>query len=332
MTSRNATQAVADIASLRSKLVLQLRRSLAGGAEIWSDERTFGRALEAAVDSVVARVTRPGFARRQHARFGQGTDVEAFAPKWLSVSGNAHAVAELRFKGMDPNQPFVELSLTTWSSPKQLNALVREAIAGFGSFQPRLARLSLCPARRRTLKESGLLSVEADQHTLAAPLAALRSVAQRQDSKLALSPIDDVVVAYSSYSQLFDAFEVSDPKTASEVYRSRPEEFAEMVSHGKSFHAHVGGKWAGLVAATPGPLWGQSGWVMHEEFLAKEFRGRGLGLELQRALVARLDGDEVLLWGSIHATNEPSLRTALRNGRQIVQTHYFLGHDSAESK
>jgi hypothetical protein len=63
---------------------------------------------------------------------------------------------------------------------------------------------------------------------------------------------------------------------------------------------------------------------MHEEFLSAEVRGRGLGIELQRSLLQRLPETDGLLWGAIHASNAPSLRTALRLGRKVVQSSYWL--------
>lgn len=320
-------QPLADEASrfaeLHARFLQQLRSSIEPDAAIWENELAFAASLDAALAAVLQRAVGRAFQERQHRRFG-GQPFEAFAARLLSTAaGAAHAVAELRFKSMDRAQPFVELSCVSCEAPAHMAELVEGALGAFAPFGPRRARISLAAAGAAAVTAAGL-HVEADQHTLAASLHSLRSREALPAPRIELRAITDIRESYELYSALFTDFEASCPHIAGELYRSSLEEFADMASYGKSFEAFLDGRRAGLVAATPGELWGQPGWVMHEECLGAEFRGRGLGLDLQRALVERLGGEQGLLWGTIHASNLPSIRTAQRHGRKIVQTHYWL--------
>lgn len=85
----------------------------------------------------------------------------------------------------------------------------------------------------------------------------------------------------------------------------------------------VNGAWAGTVAARSEPLFGIPGFIIVEEVLAAPWRRQGLGPILQRCLAEKIIqqyGENNLLHGTIAGINLPSLRTALRSGREIVTT------------
>lgn len=323
MSVKPLVNEVSRFTELQERFRQQLRSSIEPDTASWGDERSFAASFDAALAAVLQRAVDPAFRERQHRRFG-GQPFEAFAPRLLSTAGGAaHAVAELRFKGMDRAQPFVELSCFSCDTPAQLAELALGALAAFAPFDPRRVRVGLRAADAAALAAVGL-RVEADLHTLAESLHVLRSREELPAPRLELRAIHDVRESYEYYASLFESFEASCPDIARELYCSSLEEFADMASYEKSFEAFLEGHRVGLVAATPGELWGHPGWVMHEECLAAEHRGRGLGVDLQRALLTHLDGEQGVLWGTIHSRNVPSLRTAQRHGRKIVQTHYWL--------
>ena len=66
-----------------------------------------------------------------------------------------------------------------------------------------------------------------------------------------------------------------------------------------------------------------------EEFVVPEWRGRKLGVALQRALMSRLPVDD-LVWGTILGANVASQATALRCGREMVETWWFAPVKLAE--
>lgn len=119
----------------------QLRSALVADAELWEDTAGFEAALDAACEAPLERALDAGFAERVHARFGRGQPLEALASRLLTGAGDAHAVAELRFKGMDRSQPFVELALLTPAALRAPEPFVR-ADAHLGLAAPRLTRAS----------------------------------------------------------------------------------------------------------------------------------------------------------------------------------------------
>ena len=61
-----------------------------------------------------------------------------------------------------------------------------------------------------------------------------------------------------------------------------------------------------------------------EIFLVERWRGRGAAKAVDAALVAKAADRHALVWEHIHCENWPSLRTALAQGRSIIETEYFL--------
>ncbi len=86
----------------------------------------------------------------------------------------------------------------------------------------------------------------------------------------------------------------------------------------------IDGVFAGVLAGTRKDYHGVSGVSILEEILFHEFKGKGNGVHTQRCFAERIKGSYEVLWGTIAQKNEPSLRTALRNGRRISETDYFF--------
>ena len=79
-----------------------------------------------------------------------------------------------------------------------------------------------------------------------------------------------------------------------------------------------------MVAAREEALYGSRAMLIIEIFLAERWRGRGAAKAVDTALVSRMADRYPMVWEHIHAGNSPSLRTALAQGRSIVETEYFF--------
>lgn len=67
------------------------------------------------------------------------------------------------------------------------------------------------------------------------------------------------------------------------------------------------------------------GWRMRERVLSPKFKGSGLGQAVLWRFVESLDaGEDDALWGTISPENQPSLRSALAMGREVVGSVYWL--------
>jgi GNAT superfamily N-acetyltransferase len=233
------------------------------------------------------------------------------------------ALAEIRFKGLDPAQPFVELSLLD-QRDAHIADVASAALDAFAPFQPRRAR-AWFDAESVSEKHVNGLWLAPDQYCLVGHLQTLKQRAE-EASRLHLKRATQGCGAYERYKSLHQQYETERPEVARELYLLPENEFADLLNHGMAYDAFSDSDWAGFVAAAPAPLWGQSGIAVQEEFLATEFRGRGFGPWLQRALLERLTGpDDALLWGTIHACNQPSLRTARAVGRVPIGASCWIG-------
>jgi hypothetical protein len=62
---------------------------------------------------------------------------------------------------------------------------------------------------------------------------------------------------------------------------------------------------------------------MFENFVTERWRGKGIASWLQSVYLTSLRERFEYVWGHISAENEASLKTALRCGREIIQTEFF---------
>lgn len=97
------------------------------------------------------------------------------------------------------------------------------------------------------------------------------------------------------------------------------------LAEGTLFEVFVDDEWAGIVAAFQAAEKGVSGYCVGEIVLKREFRGKRLGLAVQRKFVEKLDETRGrVLWGTIGAANTPAIRTAKRCGRVDVGGYYWV--------
>lgn len=131
--------------------------------------------------------------------------------------------------------------------------------------------------------------------------------------------------SYPAYSRIFEDSLQRNPEWREDTAKTEPSAYEDCARNGLVVELRTGTQTVGIVAARLGSLRGVVGWEMVEEILAYEFRGRSLAPPLQRQFLSALDGARApLVWGTIAARNEPSLRTALRVGRKDVGGWVFI--------
>lgn len=103
------------------------------------------------------------------------------------------------------------------------------------------------------------------------------------------------------------------------------ESLRDCAERGAFFRVMLDERLAGFVAARPDTFRCWEGWLIVEEVLASELRGKGFGPAIQRALLAELDEQlGTSVFGTILSDNLPSLGTARRVGREIVEVGSFV--------
>lgn len=298
--------------ALVERLASELSGSLVGGAT--------GRALERHVDQALRWCEDEAWAER----FARGCPVDGARPRdylqrVLALEGGGEVVVGVRFKGGDLAQPFVDVVAWDRDLAPAWPAVVARVREAFAVFAPPRVRLCL-PADRRPPDPRA----EPDLHLVAGPVRALRADARpwpdgvRVERRTSLEWFDD-------YAREFAAWRAQAGSLGHEVSPEDRDSLERCLADGALVALTVGGAWAGLAGARRASLWALDGFEVAEEFVTAEFRGRGLAPWLQRGLIDALDpAGDPLLFGTIHATNAPSLATARRCGREVVATTWFV--------
>ncbi len=228
--------------------------------------------------------------------------------------GDGVALMELRFRGLDPDCPFVEVVATDFPvTPAVLPALVSAAREVWSAVP--LRWLGVWAGPHAGWRPPG----EGDLHLVVGALSSLsRSVGPLTITPATLDSFPRMQAAYA-------AFHAERPDLAPHVTPIDAGELDALIAAERAWDGWLEGEWAGLLAVEAVPLLGGPGAVVVEEILAPHMRGRGLAAPLQRAgLAALTDRQRVIVWGTIHEKNLPSRRTAARVGRAEVDLRWMV--------
>jgi len=229
----------------------------------------------------------------------------------MTFGANSTVVAQIHFRGLGLNFPFVDL--TAQSSPSVPSPI--EFLHDFHEFTPRAVRIW-----RRPNENSQACSRD-DLHVLVAPLETLLTSPPLPNS----ARIELRLESYPEYRRTYDALVASDPLRADQTL---PEELATLKTCAENdafFRVFIDGKPAGFIAATPKQFHIWAGWEMTEELLHPTFRSKDFAAAMQQAFIRKLPSSlGTAVFGTIDARNMPSLKTALRVGRQVAEISTFV--------
>lgn len=268
-------------------------------------ERWLGRALRRCDDLEWAR----GFARHCPSRPPQ---------EYLHrlLPGTPTLLCGVRFKGGDVSLPFVDL--LAWDEGLQghwdsVHSRIAQAYAPFGPHSIRL---------RWPGAEPPLTGLAVDQVLVAERLDRLRLRTRPELPGLVLQRAEDLDF-HGDFLDAFNRWRAAAGPLGPEVHPASPEDLQPCVDAGAVICASDG-RWRGLMAATRREERALGGFCVVELFLDPQVHGRGWAPALQGALIDALPGGPGdALYGTIHRLNAPSLRTALRCGRRVIETWWF---------
>jgi L-amino acid N-acyltransferase YncA len=277
---------------------------------------------ESAVADSVAEALRDTIRERIDASWAERY-AHAYLLREVALERDARVLAGIHFYGGDVTKPFVGVLAQTreLTTDERIEATASSCDA-FAVFAPAAAWWWVAGLDDGARRDGRLVP---DQRVLTGSIPAL----VRHDGPGALVPFelrrDESGVSHDAYVRLFDAFVAAHPLWHARLTCSGLEDFEECARSGGLFVAEYQGQIAGVFAARPGEVNGIPGWLVEEEFLGDALRGRGLASTLQAMALARLDASaRPLVMGTIHALNEPSLRTARRVGRSDVGGWVFV--------
>jgi len=257
------------------------------------------------------------------------TDPLAWANRRIDLPDGHWCVSGIRFRGLDPTKPFIDVVVT--SLPPQADALARLSaviVPQYSEFAPRALRVD-APAPDElvaaAVADPRFAHAAVDQYVVAGLVADLRTrphVAGYERVHVHAAPVD---AARQATVRLYAQAETERPALAQWATPSTADDLRQCADESLLFEVTVDGRPAGVVAARRDDDHGMSGFVVQEIVLDDAHRGHRLAPAVLQRLVAELPaGPGDTLWGTIHPDNHPSLRNARSIGREIVGGYVWL--------
>lgn len=304
-----------------------------GMVPAWLCHEVHPRRLHAAAERQVrddlARVANLEFARdfQAHCPY-PAAELEDYAFKLLPIGVAQWLVTSLRFRGGDLEWPFVQVDQSTIPIIDRNGWQILEKALedAYGHIAPRAIRL-FAPHDDELRALSGR-PVACDVRIFAATLGQLRSVELPAPADsievIRLSEVGEDV--FARYRTIYEGMRERSPIHRPRMvwYQDRAD-FDVALQGGVVAEVRLGGEWAGLFAYSPASELFFDGLCVLEAALTPAARGRGLAAHVHRRMAAMVaDADDAVLYGHVAEGNEPSARAAMRAGRRLSGTYWFV--------
>lgn len=255
-----------------------------------------------------------------------GMRPEDYGAKTVRLDASCTVLAAIHFLGRSVDSPFIDVSAQTGALPRPLP--VATLAHTFRGFHPRSIRLW------RFGSDAAPEGIQDDLAIVGGVLRALQTAPDLPGLNHIRLEADPTVAFYDEYSEMYGSPQPA-PRSPTLESRTSLEQCAQAQG---LFRVMIDNRPAGVIAARPDAYRSWRGWHVVEEVLHPDYRGRHLAPAMQQAFLRRLQPErEPFVFGTIAAANRPSLRTALRVGRQVLEIGGFVPldpdppHDSHEA-
>ena len=250
------------------------------------------------------------------AHFGSALDPDAFRERVLVEEGAKIAIGGIRFRNLDTGFPFIEVTSNfNLLDPSLSLPVLAIAARQFAGFAPRGLLLTGPPGVA--------LAMPFERWTHVVAGASAQACAAVLPAGLCCS-FPAKVDFYDAYHTAYSEWRANSPGLAPFVRIEPRQSMEEAAAAGLLASFHDSSGWCGVVCAREEALYGTPAMYIIELFLVERWRGRRAARAIDTALVSRMGEHYPVVWEHIHAGNLPALRTALAQGRSIVETEYFL--------
>lgn len=259
--------------------------------------------------------------KRRHQHFNiAGTTFDDFEEHFYEVGKNKNVLAGIRHVNASKDQPFVHALLDFSPENSDIELLRDFATTHFKKFAPKFVSLWLRPS----LQIEALKNAASSRQYVAASLAEIQKNENppRYD-RISLKRIENAL-DFNWYTEVYEDFHADHPDLKDWVPINDKEEMDRCISDQLLCQVFVDGTLAGLIGAQNEPLLGIPSVYMTELLLTSKFKGQGLAAAIQRKFLDELPSQFKLVWGTIDSKNLPSLKTALRVGRNPIRSEYFI--------
>lgn len=240
-------------------------------------------------------------------------DSSALAERTLMLASGEDFIAGPRFKNLDINFPFVEINLGMEMSSELLSEVCGVVQSEFKEIRPKGLKFKDQPAAHSNLDKWShtVFGKIEKQEILKVPSGLTLSFTQNlewhqqyvSEYRQRLSENEELK-GFVRIGQL-DEFEESANASALLVLKD---------AHGLS----------GVIAGIDSPLYGLPAIYMIESYLSQRWVGKKIASSAHGFFLNEMSSRYKYVWGTIYDKNLSSLNTALRIGRRVVETEYFV--------
>ncbi len=300
-----------------------LEDSVSPVVRAWCPDAARRRYLEATAQYLERTINDEYSRRYARACPVAGVEHQLYRLRELSLSCGASLLAGIHFRGLATGFPFVGVfAQSRWLAEKELAEAHAQLMREFAVFAPR-ASWWWSPVDEHRPK---LKAACTDSLLVMGSLAELR----RQPAPLLppewqLRRCNSGSEVGAAFLELYRGFHRARPELAELVQAAPLDALEDCAKAGGLYACFSGSEVVAVVAAKPEAQYCVDAWLMWDIVLGRQYCGKGLAAPLQRAVLGRLDASLApLVAGTINGENLPSLRTALRVGRQIVGAWTFI--------
>jgi RimJ/RimL family protein N-acetyltransferase len=245
-----------------------------------------------------------------------------YSEKFYELRKGKTVLAGIRHLSGSKSHPFVHALLSFVPSASDLLELKEFAATNFQLFSPRDVSFSVRPSAEGQLKSMRNLAFA--RKYVAGRLSTIKAVPRPLGYERISLVNSGSEADLSWYEAAYQDFHTQHPQLKEWVPMTSLDELRSSTAQGLLYHVLIDGQQAGLIAAKREPLLGLTGAYMMELLLVPPFKGIGLASALQRKFVDELPPDIEVIWGTIDAKNQASMKTALRTGRVAVRSECFM--------
>jgi hypothetical protein len=254
-----------------------------------------------------------------------GVDHTLYRLRELTLPGGVSLLAGVHFRGKSTSYPFVGVfAQNRWLTADEMVVAHEALLSEFSLFSPRSSWW--WSHMGQTLPQ--LVAATPDQYLVMGSLDEIRKTrASPLPAHFRLRRLDSAREVGATFADLYQGFHNARPELAEAVPPTRLDALEDCAKADGLYGCFAGAELVGVVAVRPDTEYCVDAWLMWDIVLAREYCGKGLAPVMQRAVLDCLDTARApLVVGTIDSRNLPSLRTALRVGRQVVGTWTFIQH------
>ena len=284
--------------------------------EIALDE---SKAMQALADDLCRAFTdlNSGATRqKRHERFAvPETTPEDYSERLIELGPERHVICGIRHMNLNPKHPFIQLRANfALSGTEQIQRIFSCIEAHFSVFDPMYVAVNAprpigsMVAQVHLVQRAGVIQAMPPWSTEA--VVEIRQVTNQS--------------YFEAYQGAYARFHQHHPELTELVPVNQLDLMEASREAGLLYAMHVDGQQAGLIAAAKSDFLGLPGLYFNELVIWGPHIGKGYAKALQRKFILECASPETIVWGTIHARNVPSSKTALANKRRPIRYESFV--------